>query len=433
MAATRVKIAAGAVLLLAAAAVLYGVLLGGTTHELNFRFIDAGQLVKGNLVEVSGRSIGSVDEITLTDDNQANVKVKLKGDDFWPLRRGTVGAIRAVGLSGVANRYIQVTPGKTGAEIPDGGIIEPVKTRPIVDLDQVLTALDAPTRKQLQAFIKNGASIFDDDTAQDANKAVTVLNPAVAQGHAVLSEIDRDTAVVGRLITTSAVVSKTLSGRRTDLQGAITNTARTLDAIAAERTSLQDALIRAPAFLRESGQTIQKTSDTFQTIKPVLRELRPTAAPLAAVLRQLPGFGREARPVVGQLRDLIPAARKGLDSVPPLDTAARPALASTSSALESAVPIAAGLRPYAPDVIGGLFNGFTGTTAGYYDANGHFARIQLVTGSAALSGALGAVAQSQLQTGLTARCPGAAVEPAPDKSNPFVADSSVCDPAQAKK
>lgn len=433
MAAARVKIAAGAVLVLAAAAVLYGVLLGGSSHELNFRFIDAGQLVKGDLVEVSGRSIGSVQEITLTDHNQANVKVKIKGEDFWPMRRGTIGTIRAVGLSGVANRYIQVTPATSGPAIPDGGAIEPKDTRPIVDLDQVLTALDAPTRRQLQAFIRNGASVFDPGTARDANKAATYLNPAVAQGHAVLSEIDRDTATVGRLITTSAAVSKTLSGRRTDLQGAITNTARTLDAIAAQRTSLQDALTRAPAFLRESGKTIQKTSDTFQTIKPVLRELRPTAAPLAAVLRQLPGFGREARPVVGQLRDLIPAVRKGLDSVPPLDRVARPAVRSTATALESAVPIATGLRPYAPDVIGGVFNGFTGTTASSYDANGHFARIQLITGTAALSGLLGGVAKGQLQTGLTARCPGAAVEPAPDKSNPFVADASVCDPAQNKR
>jgi phospholipid/cholesterol/gamma-HCH transport system substrate-binding protein len=418
---------------LAVVTVLAVVVLGGSTHTLNLRFIDAGQLVKGDLVEVAGRSVGSVDAITLTDDNQANVKVKIKGDDFWPLRSGTVAGIRAVGLSGVANRYVEVTPGPaSGTPIADGGVIHTTRTRPIVDLDQVLTALDAPTRRRLQRLIKNGSTIFDGN-AQDANDALTYLNPAVAQSHALLSELDRDTAAVGRLVSTSAAVSATLAGRRTDLQGSITNTARTLEAIAAQRTALQDALSRAPAFLREAGRTLENSSQTFRSVKPVLRELRPAAAPLAAVLRQLPGVGRAARPAVGQLRNLLPALRAALLAVPSLDRAARPALASTTSALASALPIAAGLRPYAPDVIAGLFNGFTGTTGGYYDANGHYARIQLVTGVAALSGTLSPLAAGQLQTGLSARCPGAAVEPADDKTNPNPEDPSVCDTGQNKK
>ncbi|MCW3015119.1 MAG: hypothetical protein JWO02_2211 [Solirubrobacterales bacterium] len=433
MADAKVRLAALCALALGVVALVAVVVVGGSTHTLNLRFIDAGQLVKGDLVEVAGRSIGSVDEITLTNDNQANVKVKIKGDDFWPLRRGTVAGIRAVGLSGVANRYVEVTPGPpSGATIADGGIIETTKTRPIVDLDQVLTALDAPTRKQLQRLIKNGSTIFDGN-AKDANHALEYLNPAVAQSHALLSELDRDSAAVGRLVSTSAAVATTLSGRRTDLQGAITNTARTLDAVAAERTALQDALTRGPAFLREAGRTMDNASDTFQSVKPALRELRPTAAPLAAVLRQLPGVGRDARPAVRQLRNLLPALREALLAVPSLDKAARPALTSTTSALLSALPIAAGLRPYAPDVIAGLFNGFTGTTGGYYDANGHYARIQLVTGAAALSGTLAPLSAGQLQTGLTARCPGAAVEPADDKTNPNPEDVSVCDTGQNKK
>jgi phospholipid/cholesterol/gamma-HCH transport system substrate-binding protein len=433
MAAAKVRIAAFTALALGVVALLAVVVFGGTTHELNLRFIDAGQLVKGDLVEVAGRSIGSVDEITLTNDNRANVKVKIKGDDFWPLTRGTVAGIRAVGLSGVANRYVEVTPGPdSGDPIADGGTIDTTRTRPIVDLDQVLTALDAPTREQLQQLIRNGSTIFDGN-AKEANDAITYLNPAVAQSHALLSELDRDTAAVGRLVSTSAAVSTTLARRRTDLQGSISNTARTLEAVAAERTALQDVLTRAPGFLRQAGRTLDDTSDTLRSVKPVLRELRPAAAPLAAVLRQLPAVGRDARPAVGQLRDLLPAVRKALLAVPSLDHAARPALRSTTSALLSALPIAAGLRPYAPDVVAGLFNGFTGTTGGYYDANGHYARIQLVTGVAGLSGTLGALAAGQLQTGLTARCPGAAVESADDKTNPNPEDPSVCDTGHDKK
>jgi phospholipid/cholesterol/gamma-HCH transport system substrate-binding protein len=411
----KVRIAAFAALGLGLIAVLGILVLGGSTHTVNLRFLDAGQLVKGDLVEVAGRSIGSVNAITLTDDNQANVKLKIKGDDFWPLREGTVAGVRAVGLSGVANRYVEITPGPdSGKAIPDGGTIRTSDTRTIVDLDEVLTALDAPTRAQLKRLIKNGASVFDGN-AKDANDAIVYANPAVAQGHALLSEIDHDQAAVGRLVSTAAAVSTTLSRRRGSLQGSITNTARTLDALAAERTALQDTLTRAPATLREAQKTLRLTRTTLTSVRPVLRLLPPV--------------GRDLRPAVAQLRGLLPALRKGQLGVPALDRAARPALASTTTALNSAQPIATGLRPYAPDIIAGLFNGFTGTTAGYYDANGHYARVPLITGLGSASGALANVGKTQgLRTGNTARCPGGAVEPAGDKSNPYIPDPSLCDP-----
>lgn len=429
----KVKTAAFVAAALAVVAILGVVLLGGSSHELNLRFVDAGQLVKGDLVEVAGRTVGSVDEITLTNDNQANVKLKMKDGDDWPLHVGTIAGIRAVGLSGVANRYVEITPGPDSAKaIDDGGVIRTAATRPIVDLDQVLTALDAPTRAKLKRVIKNGASVFDGN-AKDANDAIVVANPAIAQSSALLSELDRDQAAVGRLITTSATVATTLANRRSDLQGSISNTARTFEALAAERTTLQNVLSRAPGTLRQAQKTLKDTRVTLTKTRPVLRELQPTAAPLATVLRQLPPTGAALRPVVSQLRALLPATRKGLLSVPALDRIGRPAIISTTSALVAALPIAAGLRPYTPDVVSGLFNGFTGTTAGYYDANGHYARVPPFVGAALLTGQLAGLGQGSLQTKNDARCPGAASPPAADGSNPYVEDPSTCDPADSQK
>jgi phospholipid/cholesterol/gamma-HCH transport system substrate-binding protein len=77
-------------------------LRGGDT-EYELRFANAGQIVKGDDVQVGGRRIGSVKSITLTDDNQAAIKITV-GDDFAPLHQGTTALIRATSLSGVANR-----------------------------------------------------------------------------------------------------------------------------------------------------------------------------------------------------------------------------------------------------------------------------------------------------------------------------------------
>src|SRR4051812_47134588 len=96
-----------AVAALASAIVLVGLLLlrGASTHPYDLLFQNAGQLVKGDDVQVGGRRIGSVKEITLTDDNLARVHVEVQ-EPYAPLHEGTAATIRLTSLSGIANRYI---------------------------------------------------------------------------------------------------------------------------------------------------------------------------------------------------------------------------------------------------------------------------------------------------------------------------------------
>ncbi len=83
---------------------------GGRTYHLLFQ--NGGQLVSGNQVLVAGQPIGSVDSISLTDNSQADVTVSMD----VPLREGTVAVIRTTSLSGVANRYISITPAPNDAQ-----------------------------------------------------------------------------------------------------------------------------------------------------------------------------------------------------------------------------------------------------------------------------------------------------------------------------
>jgi hypothetical protein len=139
------------------------------------------------------------------------------------------------------------------------------------------------------------------------------------------------------------------------------------------------------------------------------------------------------------LRRFVGVERKGV-----------PALNSLSQALSRALPIAAGVRPYAPDVTAGFFNGVGGAQSGGYDANGHYLRALAIlqgTGGASLSGLLSILGNATLnlgplngaRTGLLSPCPGGGGPSGSDGSNPWTAPDTLkgagtlCNPANDQK
>ena len=100
-----------ALLAIGAAAVLAALLLlggGGGGYTVKARFQNASQLVKGNLVQVGGQPVGKVKKIDLTRDGQAEITMSIDSD-YAPLRRGTRAIVRQASLSGIANRYVDLT------------------------------------------------------------------------------------------------------------------------------------------------------------------------------------------------------------------------------------------------------------------------------------------------------------------------------------
>src|SRR4051812_17536398 len=81
-------------LVIAAIVVAVVLLQGGDVHTYKLRFQNAGQLVKDDDVQVGGRRVGSVRDITLTPDNQAEITVEVE-EPYAPLHVGTTASIRA--------------------------------------------------------------------------------------------------------------------------------------------------------------------------------------------------------------------------------------------------------------------------------------------------------------------------------------------------
>src|SRR3954453_21173410 len=181
-------------------AVLAVVVLGGhDQYVVHARFISASQMVKGGEVKIGGERVGTVSAIKVTPDWHAALTLKVDSNHA-PLRVGTTASIRAVSLSGVANRYIdlQMPPGTQQDEIRDGGLIAEHDTNSAVDLDQLFNLLRPRERRGLQRVIRGfGDSIRGRSTQSAAG--FHYLDPNLATNARLFDELTRDLPALERL------------------------------------------------------------------------------------------------------------------------------------------------------------------------------------------------------------------------------------------
>jgi phospholipid/cholesterol/gamma-HCH transport system substrate-binding protein len=417
---------------------------GGGGSEYTLLFENAGQLVPGNDVQVGGRRVGSVKSIELTDDNQAAVKVRVE-EPFAPLREGTEATIRLTSLSGIANRYIALTPAPDGAkELPDGATLTTAATTTAVDLDEIFDTLDEKTRGSLQDVIKGFAAQYA-GKGEEAGEAAKYFNPLLSTSRRLVGEVTEDEDSLTRFLVDSSRLVTALSEKRDDLAGLVGNTNATARAIGSENVALARALGLLPTTLRRANTTFVNLRATLDDLDVLVAESKPATKDLAPFLRELRPLVASARPTIRDLSTAIRRSGSGNDltdatrKMPRLQQVASPAFRNGRRALIQAQPVLEFARPYTPELVG-WFRDF-GQGAANYDANGHFARIQPIFNAFQFTdnpagGVLTPIPPSQrfdgLETNQLRRCPGAASQPAADGSAPWrdVSGTLDCDPDQ---
>jgi phospholipid/cholesterol/gamma-HCH transport system substrate-binding protein len=399
---------------------------------------DAGQLVKGNEVQVGGVPVGSVDAIKLRDGGRsAELDLSIDGGEA-PLHEGTTATIRNPSLTSVAGRYVSLVPGPNSApEIPDGGEIPTADTTEIVDLDQLLNSLDPSTVADLSQVIHGSADAATGRGRQLA-AAINTLNPALSRSADAFGQLDADQHALQQLVVNGSRVVKILARHGGEITTGTAAASSALNAIAGREAQLSSALAEAPPTLQRAIPTLAAVRGLLRKLDPALTEARPVATGLSRLLPRLGPAANRLRAVLPQLRSVVrtPApdddATDLLRRLPQLADQGVPLLGDLTGALHDARPILAELRPYAPDFTGGIVGGFGGSSGGYYDANGEYARISFVGGPFSLVGLpKGFEGSGSLKSGAEERCPGAANYPALDHSNPFVDGGVSCRPELA--
>jgi phospholipid/cholesterol/gamma-HCH transport system substrate-binding protein len=371
------RIAATAALLLIAIAIVVLLLSsGGNSSHYRLIFETGGQLVKGNQVLIGGVPVGSVDDVQLTDNSQAQVDISVDR----PLHQGSSAIVRATSLSGIANRYVSIQPGPDNApELNDDAVISEVDTTSPVDLDQLFNTLRGPERQALRNIIQGSSTVYA-GRAPEANQTYRYLSPSLVATDRLLAELDRDEGVLTNFLVNGADVVSAVAERRTDLSALTQNANEALGAIASENRSFDQALVALPPTLRQANTTFHNLRPALGDLDVLVNAAKPATKNLAPFLRQLKPVLTRSVPVFRDLNRAVNLPGKQNDLadatgyLPALEKRAADAVPITVSAMQNAEDNLSFLRPYMPELMSAVAH--LNQIAGYYDANGHYARVQ---------------------------------------------------------
>ena len=270
-----------AVALLVAALVLVVLIvsgLGSDSYTVTARFTDAGQLVKGDLVQVGGRTVGTVKALKLADNGQADVEMKLTDDSVRPAAPGHAGDDplgRPVGRRQPLRRpEPRATPRcpRSPTAAPSG----PTARAASSTSTSLLDSLDPKVRGDVQGIIRDAATALTPQRRQADERRHPSLQPRGRPAHGARPRAD---ARPGRARLAASSTASSLAGvlarHREALGGGIESTAGVLTAVASERDQLAAALAAAPESLRTTTATLRRLrTQTLPAVDPVLEGAR---------------------------------------------------------------------------------------------------------------------------------------------------------------
>jgi phospholipid/cholesterol/gamma-HCH transport system substrate-binding protein len=405
------RIAAVAAVALAVVVVGIIVLSSGSGYQVKAVFQNASQLVNGDQVQVAGNAIGSVSNIQLTPDGNAEVTLSIDQKPYYPLHQGTEATVRLTSLSGIANRYVELRLGPGNApKIPNNGVLPTTATTSAVDLDELFDTLNGPTRKALQNVIQGSASQYQNQ-GQNMYAAFAYLNPAIDTSSVLFREINRDTSKFEKFLTNSSHLVTDLATRASALSGLVQNLNIVMGALANQKTNLASSIQRLPGFMAYADTTFVNLRQLLNDLTPLVNVSKPVAPKLNTWLQRVRPFAVQAVPTVSNLAYMIcstntpcTVAKPGNNDLIQL-TELQPALEAATcgtgpgassctgstyisnafehgyrkaafpisiKALKGSTPELAVGRPYAADLTG-WFEGFT--HPGVIDANGGTSRV----------------------------------------------------------
>ena len=297
-------------------------------YEVTIELASAQALTpgQGQSVNVAGVAVGLIEEVTL-DDGIARVRASIDPDKLPRVFANASAVVRP--KTGLQDMVIVLDPGGKPAEpLPDGGTVAVERTRPQLQLDEVLAGLDGDTRTYLQLLVQGGAKGIE-GRGDQLRRLFTATAPTLELTRDATQAIADRREKVQRLVHNLRLLTQATAGRDRELRRLVDASQVALRAIAREDASLRAGIERVPGtvdaaraalgsaepFARRLAPTLDGLLPATRDLVPALEASRPLLRDAPPQLRDVRGLVDAARPVA---RDLRPATRDLLATTPDL-------------------------------------------------------------------------------------------------------------------
>ena len=271
---------------------------------------------QGQTVNVAGVEVGEISRVRL-EGGKAVVTLKLE-EGSVPVYSDASVLLRP--KTGLKDMVAELTPGTRAAgELEEGRRISIGQTRPDVNLDEILAALDADTRAYLQLLLSDGARGLRGNGRTLAN-TIRRFEPLARDTRAIAGQLATRRANIRRAVHNFSLVVGELGGKDDQLAEFVENSNAVFAALARQDASLRATLRELPSALTETQTALGKVDTVARELGPTLQGLRPGARALGPALARTRPFLRATTPVIAEeIRPFVRASR-------PAVTALRPAL-----------------------------------------------------------------------------------------------------------
>jgi phospholipid/cholesterol/gamma-HCH transport system substrate-binding protein len=282
---------------------------GGKTHTYTVRaiFDDAGNIISGEDVKISGVKVGTVGSVTPTATAKAAVVLHIENPGFESFRSDASCEIRPQALIG--EKYVDCLPTQPRVEgtplppplhkIPSGHegegeyLLPVTNTHSPVDVDLLGDISRLPERQRFTIILNEfGAGLAG--RGSDLNAVIRRANPALQEFDKVLAILAGENKVLAKLAVDSDKALAPFARVREHVANFIVQSNTVAQASAATRGALARNLELFPPFLEQLGPAMERLGKFADQTTPTFTDLNKAAAGINETFTGLPAFSKSS-------------------------------------------------------------------------------------------------------------------------------------------
>lgn len=311
-------------------------------YELTAKFENSKKLPTKQPVLYKGISVGRVNDVSWDPEEQvAVVTFTLDGFEVHADAELQIGERSLLG-----DPYLNLTSrGSEGAPLLEAGD-EITRTETSVNFDEALSFLDEEGREHVRSLIATvGEGTSRPGNGERLNGTIGGISRTVRELDEITRVVEGQEEEIAGLVSGASTVLQTIGEREDQVRTIVGSGRSTLDALASNTASLDQALAELPGLL-ETGQR------SLAAAEPLLREARPLVADLQALAPDLALALSEDQPY--SLGDVTRELVRVIEGLGPLRERGVPVLLKLDALLEDLQPLVLAIAPGARNLVPAL-------------------------------------------------------------------------------